>query len=457
MDEREFEDRLNRRMHARFDSGVASPALRDRVAQTLRRNARPARPVRWRIPAAAAAVLVAFAVLALASGFATAPAVGPSTSAAPTATSTAGPTAAPSATPSATPTLAGLAGTVPPLSTSIWTGLNVHALSGAPAAISNVITWMGGYVAIAAVEGPISETVWFSRDGRSWIQLPASTFGLDQVEMSVSAGAPCRDGVIVATYTPAGATAADDHKLWYSSDGTTWVDPTIDVIPTMLAGNSSGAIAADETGLRFTSDCKTWQPITLPGPAGATVNAIAASGSVFVAAGWSGSRDGGPAEQPIAWWSADGQQWTQATVPKVTGESLVSIDAGGGGLVGLANSDAVGGHSDLWTSPDGRTWSIASHNVDPLGLQSTGEGQGSPNGDFAGDGTRLEVFGNPTFAGTVPNQIWISTDGIHWKRLSIAGTGGTAAMTPGQTSAFLMRDGILFSGLNGTWFGDATP
>jgi hypothetical protein len=137
------------------------------------------------------------------------------------------------------------------------------------------------------------------------------------------------------------------------------------------------------------------------------------------------------------------------------GDPYQNIDAGGGGLVGLANSDAEGGHSDLWTFPDGRTWSIASHNVDPLGLQSTGEGQGSPNGDFAGDGTRLEVFGNPTFAGTVPNQIWISTDGIHWKRLSIDGTGGTAAMT--QMSAFLMRDGILFSGLNGTWFGDATP
>jgi hypothetical protein len=29
------------------------------------------------------------------------------------------------------------------------------------------------------------------------------------------------------------------------------------------------------------------------------------------------------------------------------------------------------------------------------------------------------------------------------------------AMT--QMSAFLMRNGILFSGLNGTWFGDATP
>jgi hypothetical protein len=448
MDEREFEDRLSRRLHARFDSGVASPALRDRVAQTLRRNARPARPVRWRMPAAAAAVLVAFAVLALASRFAIAPAVGPSASAAPTATSTASPTAAPSATPSATPTMAGLAGTVPPLSTSIWTGLKVHALSGAPGSISNVITWMGGYIAIAAVEGPISSTAWFSRDGRSWIQLPTSTFGLDQVEMSVSAGAPCRDGVIVGTYTPAGATAADDHKLWYSSDGTTWVDPTIDVIPTMLAGNSSGAIAADETGLRFTSDCKTWQPITLPGPAGATVNTIAAFGSGFVAAGWSG-------EQPVAWWSADGQHWTQATVPSVTGESLVRIYAGSGGLVGLVNPDSVGGHSDLWTSPNGQSWSLASDNGDPLGLQSSGEGQGNPDGDFAGDGTRLEVFGNPTFAGTVPNQIWISTDGIHWKRLFIDGTGGTVAMT--QMSAFLMRNGILFSGLNGTWFGDATP
>jgi len=171
-----------------------------------------------------------------------------------------------------------------------------------------------------------------------------------------------------------------------------------------------------------------------------------------------GPVDGGPSVEPVAWWSADGQRWTAATVAGKGGNGFTDIEAGSGGLVGFRTSiGSTGSPTYLWTSADGHSWKPATGGG-PLGLQSTGAGQGSPNGEFAGDGNRLQVFGSAIFAGTDPNQVYVSSDGTHWSKLAVTGDGGAASTAPdGQITAFLMRDGIFFSGPTGAWFGDATP
>ena len=454
MDEREFEERLRRRMHARFDTGSVSPAVRDEVSLALRRDPRRAWPNPWRWAGLAAAALLIVTTVGLVGRYVTMPAA--QVQATETATPTSKPLVGPTATPSNFPTIwpsTPPTATVPPVSTATWKGLTVQKLASAPVAVSTIIPWAGGYVAVAQNEASLPETVWSSTDGRSWTQLPATTFGLDNTSTFVSAGSSCRDGVIVATDGQTGG-----PKFWHSADGVTWVYPTVPATPTNLAGNSSGAISTSSAGLEFTSDCATWQPVTLPGPADAHLASVAAFGSGFVAAGWSGSIDGGSTVRPLAWWSADGLHWTQATVPSSPGFALTNVYAAGGGLLGsTTNIGVTPGTDNLMTSADGRTWKAQPGTLDPLGVQTTGEGIGQHNGAFSGDGARLAAFGNPTFEGTVPNQVWISTDGTHWSQLTVAGPGAAAPMDPGRrTCAFLLRDGIFFSGPDGSWFGEAT-
>ena len=67
--------------------------------------------------------------------------------------------------------------TVPPLSTTAWTGLTVTALAGAPTSIVNLFRWSGGYLAISQPNPDAQETAWLSTDGREWTQLPARDHG----------------------------------------------------------------------------------------------------------------------------------------------------------------------------------------------------------------------------------------------------------------------------------------
>jgi hypothetical protein len=408
--------------------------------------------------------VVAFAVVAVvaaACSSSVAPTTGgsPTTSAAPSASATTpGPTA--TAAPSAARP------TVPPVSTTAWTGLTVTALAAAPAGIVNVFSWSGGYLAIAQADPNAAQTAWRSIDGRTWSELPASTLALDSRPfpdgISVSAGSGCGTGLIVSTEDTAG-----QDTVWYSADGTTWTKVNLSGAPLMFAGGSEGTVAVTTTGTGtagrqtstwFSADCTNWSRVTLPGPSGASANAVAAFGAGFAAVGSVGPVDGGPTTKPLAWWSRDGQHWTAATVPASPGFAFYYVFAGPDGLFGETTDPGVTpGATDLWTSTDGRTWKPQPASLDPLGIQSTGEGVGNPNGGFAGDGNRLRLFGNRTFDGTAPNEFWTSSDATHWTKVSISGPDTSTVLASDTVNAFLMRDGVLFSDVTGTWFGTATP
>ena len=220
-------------------------------------------------------------------------------------------------------------------------------------------------------------------------------------------------------------------------------------IPGTVAGNATGTIAIagkpapDE--VLFSPDGVGWQSVPLPGGPGVSAYAVAAFGTGFVAVG------AGKSGSPAAWWSTDGSAWHASVVGPTTDPLLESVHAGRNGLIAESRTDTVPGITSFWTSRDGQRWALS--NADPLGTFSGGEGAGSANGLFQGDGTRLLGYGSR--AGDSPGVIeyWVSLDATHWTKLVLSGdTAGAGDVTP-----FLMRDGVLFVGGGAAWFGTPTP
>jgi hypothetical protein len=215
-----------------------------------------------------------------------------------------------------------------------------------------------------------------------------------------------------------------------------------------LAGNGSGAVAILATSpaeMAFSADCVTWQTVSMPGSSAASPQGVATFRSGFVAVGDMDATR----RSPVAWRSTDGRHWTLAVTEAHAGDGLYSAHAGEGGLVGESTTAEVPGRTSFWTSADGRSWKVSA--ADPLGVFQDGEGAGSANGSFSGDGTRLLGYGSRAFG--QPTEYWTSPDGTHWARLAL--TGDTGPSLAGQTDAFLLRDGVLFSGYGAAWFGAA--
>ncbi len=359
--------------------------------------------------------------------------------------------------PAETPTAADAApsGSVPPVSTAAWTGLRIQALTGAPIRAVSVAAWSGGYLALGPTDSQHELPAWISRDGRSWVALPAATFrsAIDGV------AAPLADGVIVAVQSPTGVTT-----VWLSTDGLTW---TSGAAPPMrlhgggdFAGSPGGAVAILEGSpyrIAFSVDGIAWQTVPLPGDSAFSVQGVAALGTGFVAVGDAGRQAGGfVVGSPVAWWSADGRQWNLAHVQAHPGDGFVDVEAGGSGLVAISSTGGTPGLTSFWTSPDGRTWTVST--ADPLGLLGDccqAGVPGSANGAFLGDGTRIVGYGNH---GTAPFEYWVSFDGARWTKLALSGDTAAAvaaAAVGGHVTPFLLRDGILFGGDQGAWFGAA--
>ncbi|HEY5436544.1 MAG TPA: hypothetical protein VIK13_15040 [Candidatus Limnocylindrales bacterium] len=331
---------------------------------------------------------------------------------------------------------------MPPVSTAVWSGLRLQPLEGGPVSAQSVVAWSGGYLALGQTSFQASLPAWISRDGRSWVALPADTFG----PAIIALAAPCADGVVVAVQSKTG-----DTTVWHSTDGVTWTSNAAAQMrlnrDSDLVGNQSGAVAILEGSpyrIAFSADGVTWQTVSLPGSPAFSVQGVAAFGTGFVAVGDAGPTPG----SPVAWWSADGLHWTRAAVQAHPGDGFYNVHAGTDGLVAISSTGGTPGRNTFWTSPDGRSWKVST--ADPLGVIGVGVGVGEgANGLFAGDGTRL--LGHGIRAANQPTEYWVSLDGIHWTKLVLAGD--TAAAMGGQATPFLMRDGVLFSGDQGSWFG----
>jgi hypothetical protein len=454
MDERDFEDRLKTRLHARFDDAEPAPALNERISLALR-TAEPRHLGPWlRAATAVAAVALIAAILAWNGVFGgvVIPGATPSAASSASARATPGSTSRPS---SAVPTPPG---SVPPSTTAAWTGLSITRMSAGPTTVASIVDWAGGYLALPPTgdssDPPIS--AWISRDGRTWVALPADqfnppgAFGLPSQEQA----APCLGGIVVATDTDKG-----QQTLWYSIDGRTWTARQAplplqltgfgDFGNSMMAGNATGIVAvqaATEHSLAFSADCITWQAAVPPGATSSTISGVASVGQDFVAIDASGTNNTG---SPMAWVSADGRNWSTSTVQRLPGDAFIGALAGSNGLVAESFSGGVPGLVTFWSSPDGRSWKTSK--ADPLGINQDGEGVGSAKGFFAGDGTRILAYGSRS--GSQQTEYWVSMDGTNWTKLGLSGD--TSSISSGLAKPFLLHDGILFNDGSQSWFGAA--
>jgi hypothetical protein len=467
MDESELEARLRRRLHERFDGGRAPARLREAVVASMsgrapatRRRLTPGTLFagsRQLLAVAAVIVIVVVATIAIfgREGSVGSPLPSASPSATPSISASPSTSASPSGavTPSAAASPAGPEGSVPPVSTTAWSGLDLQQLAGAPE-LSMVVPWSGGYVALTGSSSSVQLGASISRDGRAWVQLPASTFGLDDPTHNtfVIGGTACGSGVLIL-----GEDASGNGTLWYSGDGQAWRQETLpggnlsQVRESFIAGSPAGAVVANETGaaVDVTTDCSSWRRVALPGPASVQITAVAVDGAGYVALDVSSQA---PGSQPRAWWSNDGSIWSAATVEAAPGDDFTAVWAGAGGLVGQSHSGGAPGAEALWSSADGHAWRVNSK-LDPLGVIVSGEGVGDPAGSIVGDGTRFLAWGAQGDDPTFQTEYLASPDGTHWTKLALTGAGPTGL--PGAYQVFLMRDGVLVSGDDGTWFGTA--
>lgn len=159
------------------------------------------------------------------------------------------------------------------------------------------------------------------------------------------------------------------------------------------------------------------------------LNAVAAAGSMIVAAG---SDTTGPRPRPLFLVSPDeGETWEAGRTlgPAAGAAGAVGRVASGGGRWLAVGTDATGraGHA-MWTSADGRSWTP----VDPARLAAFAPGDRVS--DLAGGEQGFAAAGVTTRPDGTPGPVvWLSPDGERWTRVDDRGglpgrIGGIAAI-----------------------------
>jgi hypothetical protein len=453
---------------------------------------------RWiaSLEAVAAVVLVA-AIIGIALGLrwsgtgpasssrasATAPVVAPSASASPSIGSPnrsgAVPSSASSPTPPSAPSSA--------VATGEWRGLSWSATAVIPDSqygINDIVAWNGGFVAVGFVPvpygsvGSASEQVafWSSPDGTTWTHM-----SIDETPFTAGAvsGLVVSDVQLVAWGTLGQPTCTGEGEgmtcdptpamLWTSTDGAKWTR-VADV--SMFGGGTianvtfgaDGFVAVGDSGwdspaIWYSNFGTTWQRLSLPTSTFAAAHFSSVSATTYGDATTSGYVLGGSigGTAPVsggvaapntgvaaAWWSPDGRSWTKAAVNRNAGAgtSLGSIDVGASGMVAVGSAEG-GKAAAAWTSTDGRTWQ-------PIAL-----------GYF---GAPTPAAGVPTLPGLIVRSdgrhlvtidedqssilMWISSDGVNWRRLAFSGSTDTIPSTYGN--AYVVPDGLIVLGQQGS-------
>lgn len=232
----------------------------------------------------------------------------------------------------------------------------------------------------SATDGTESTVVQSSSDGKTWEQISVpGAFENDGPRFFVQGIADDgRGGLIVVGGLPGGEAETTVPAAWHSADGGTWTRAPVGT------------------------------------PALARMSAVAVRSGAIVAIGdgrVGGGTGSSPADQSVnqmyAWFSADGDTWSQVALPDSSGFIPSAITSWSGGFAAIAQLDGITLSSSVWTSADGRTWQKSPQDFARF----------TPTA-MAGFGGRLVAVGNhqdpqSTAAGFVPAS-WSSTDGRTW-------------------------------------------
>ena len=262
--------------------------------------------------------------------------------------------------------------------------------------------------------------VWTSVDGLTWSRVPhdeAVFGGADSYAMSgVTAGGPglVAVGVAGALEVENQSVGDDDAAVWTSADGLTWsrvrndeedfggeehqqmLDVTIGGPGLVAVGRDGGGPAWDnpvggqDAAVWTSVDGLTWSRVphdenVFGGGNGGqrpAMVSVTAGGPGLVAVGYSF-----PSSAPAAvWTSVDGLTWSAVTHEngaELSG-TMVDVTVGDPGLIAVGASDGAA----VWTSPDGFTWSLAANGeVSPGDYASWMSALTATNGRMVGVGS----------------------------------------------------------------------
>jgi hypothetical protein len=284
--------------------------------------------------------------------------------------------------------------------------------------LADVVTLAdGGLVAVGYVYPGWHPAAWTSKDGETWsVQDMGTTEFTFPVSVTVA-----DDGTIVAV-----GRSGSRPMAWTSADGRTWqrrevailgdgsvAERMTTVIPTpdgFLAGGSVGPELFERHARFWTSpDGVTWTPVADDASAfaDAEVRAIVRHDSGLIAVGVVGA-----AQQitgSLAWTSADGLKWERVDSPDLAkGRTVAIAEAPFGGVVAVG-SGLDEQQAEAWTSPDGRSWTIAPPEPSrqyPGKIRMT---------DVIAVGEQLIGVGNYVGLQRGTAISWVSTDGMHWR------------------------------------------
>ena len=304
-------------------------------------------------------------------------------------------------------------------------------LGGAGMQVVNSMARGGpGLVVVGGSEadGDADAAVWVSADGNTWARVPDKEGVLGgtgiQLINSVTGGGPGL--VAVGQDDPDGSPAAggwvdSDAAVWVSADGYAWTRVPHDE-----------AVFGGQEGQRMMS-------VTAGGPGLVAVGSDYSDGS-----GW---------PDAAVWVSADGYAWTrvphdEAVFGEPGGQEVLSVTAGGPGLVAVGSADSYT-NAAVWVSADGYAWTRVPHDEAVFG----GPGDQEVLSVTAGGPGLVAVGGDGSGSGDV--LAWVSVDGYTWTRINDAAVfGGPGDQSAGPVTVW--EEGLVLVGTDDSG-GDLDP
>jgi hypothetical protein len=250
--------------------------------------------------------------------------------------------------------------------------------------------------------GDADAVVWTSPDRATWSRVPhdEAVFGGDgaQQMFSVTAGGP---GLVAVGFDGTlDNNEEGDAAVWTSPDGLTW-----------------SRVPHDEAVFGGAGEQK--------------MLSVTGAGPGLVAVGYDWPADNDLVDAAV-WTSPDGITWSrvphaEAVFGGAGEQKMVSVTAGGPGLVAVGSDGAVdeffeqieepNGDAAVWTSPDGFTWSRVPHDEAVFGgagaQQMFSVTSGRPGLVAVGSESDDNSSGAPRWDAAV----WTSPDGITWSRV----------------------------------------
>lgn len=315
-------------------------------------------------------------------------------------------------------------------------------------------------VAVGGADGDAS--VWTSADGRSWkrAQGQGAVLARRGIQRLTDVTHGGRGWLAVGFDNGQGrrplVVTSADGNTWQAVDGDEAFRPGRRPLSTnAAAAGPGGYVIVGEEGSSaaawFSADLRTWERAKgagdedLESDGGMSMLSVTAAGNGFVAVGSLNdpNADGGSPVRPALWTSADGRTWSlqRPELPQGFRDGrLTHVRANGNTLVAFGAGTGSNGQTPLaYASADGgRTW-------EPVALP-TGDKPAAPTAVTATDNGFAATIANGR-PGTADVALWTSRDGKAWRAETVEGEGLTGAGDQRILGLAGLRGGLLGVGI----------